>query len=134
MNGQVTLQVDRLSVAHTFEDDGRLSLHFKGAYLGGYDKVFEVYTGHLQKLVELTEDGSVAAVSCHVEELQQILSRAKHAIFSMIQAMRPNVQTITIHAAGAKPENRQHLRMMKVFIEETRGSDGATVKLVELFD
>lgn len=130
MSNMVRFQVDNLLVEHRVEDEGRLWLRFQGSYLGSYDKVFQIYQAYLTQLVELTSDGVVSEVELHIEELGQMISRAKHAIFGMLQGLRQHVSKVGIYASSDKPEHAEHHRMMRLFIKETLGQKGASVELL----
>ncbi len=130
MTNVVKFQVDDLLVEHGVGDDGKLLIRFQGSYLGNYDKVFEIYRAYLAQIVELVADGSVSEAQVHVEELGQTISRAKHAIFAMLQGLRRHVARIVIYAGSGRPEQEEHQRLMRLFIAETSGQTGAAMTLV----
>lgn len=118
-------------IEHRLDDEGGLSIWFHGGLVVRHGGRFERYLSHLEQLVEIADEANVAHVHCHLESLGEVLSRAQHAIYRMLHAMRSHGRSVTIYATGEAPEQSEHLRMSRLFVEGVSKQPGAPVKLTE---
>lgn len=126
VHGNTDLRID-----HELDGQGELSIWFVGELVVRHGDRFDRYLRHLEGLEQLSNEASVTHVHCHLEGLGEVLSRAQHAIYRMLHAMRGNGCAITIYAAAEPPEQSEHLKMSRLFITGIAKNPGAPVKLVE---
>lgn len=120
-----------LRVDHELGNQGELSIWFVGDLVVRHGERFDSYLSHLEALEQLSNEASVRHVHCHLEDLGEVLSRAQHAIYRMLHAMRGNGCAITIYATAERPEQSEHLKMSRLFVTGVAKQPGAPVKLVE---
>ena len=119
------------AIEHRFDDEGGLSIWFSGGLVVRHGGRFERYLTHLEELARIADQANVAHVHCHLENLGEVLSRAQHAIYRMLHAMRAQGRAVTIYATGEEPEQSEHLRMSRLFVDGVSKQPGAPVKLTE---
>lgn len=130
-----TFQLDgntSFKIEHDLNEQSELSISFFGGLVGRHGDRFERYLTHLESLERLASDGSVTHVHCHLEHLGEVLSRAQHAIYRMLHAMRARGLPLTIYATGEQPEQSEHLRMSRLFVDGVCKQPGPPVKLMEI--
>ena len=120
------------TVEHQLDDEEGLSIWFYGGLVVRHGDRFERYLSHLEELAQIADEANVGHVHCHLEHLGEVLSRAQHAIYRMLHAMRAQGRSVTIYATGEEPEQSEHLRMSRLFVEGVSKQPGAPVKLTEV--
>jgi hypothetical protein len=137
-----TFQLDELVVDHEVTKDGILRITYRGTHLRGsyaegtdlyrrYDEKFNAYLDHIDGLVELSAGPDISAVECHIEDLEDAMSRTRQSLYRMLQRMRPLVRTITIYGTTGKPAQNEHFQMTKVFVTKLSKQPGAPLKLID---
>jgi hypothetical protein len=119
-------------IEHELDDEGGLSIWFYGGLVVRPGDRFDGYLTHLEKLAEIANEADVARVHCHLEDLGEVLSRAQHAIYRMLHAIRAQGRPVTIYATAEQPEQSEHLRMSRLFVDGVSKQPGATVTLTEI--
>ncbi len=119
-------------IEHGLDDEDGLSIWFYGGLVVRHGDRFERYLTHLEELAQIANEANVAHVHCHLEHLGEVLSRAQHAIYRMLHAIRAQGRSVTIYATGEAPEQSEHLRMSRLFVEGVSKQPGAPVKLTEI--
>jgi hypothetical protein len=127
LKGNTGLQID-----HLINDQGELSIEFFGGMIVRHGDRFDRYLARLEGLEHLASEAAVTHIHCHLEHLGEVLSRAQHAIYRMLAAMREQGRPVTIYATGEHPEQSEHLKMSRLFVAGLSKQPGAPVKLVEL--
>lgn len=127
LKGNTGLQID-----HLINDKGELSIQFFGGMIVRHGDRFDRYLARLEGLEQLANEASVTHVHCHLEHLGEVLSRAQHAIYRMLYAMRAQGRPITIHATDEHPEQSEHLKMSQLFVAGLSKQPGPPVKVVEI--
>lgn len=127
LKGNTGLQID-----HLINDKGELSIQFFGGMIVRHGNRFDRYLGRLEGLEQLANEASVTHVHCHLEHLGEVLSRAQHAIYRMLYAMRAQGRPITIYATDEHPEQSEHLKMSQLFVAGLSKQPGPPVKVVEI--
>lgn len=122
----------RLQIDHRLDEDLALSIWFQGDMVVRHGERFNRYLTHLERLDELAKTTSATHVHCHLEDLGETLSRAQHAIYRMLNAMRGHGIPITIYATGERPEQSEHLKMARLFVSGLSRQPGASLQLVEI--
>lgn len=119
-------------IEHDLDEQGELSIWFYGGLVVRHGDRFDRYLSHLESLERLATNASVMHVHCHLEHLAEVLSRAQHAIYRMLHAVRARGVPITIYATGEQPEQSEHLRMSRLFVDGVGKQPGPPVKLMEI--
>jgi hypothetical protein len=127
LKGNTGLQID-----HLIDDQGGLSIQFFGGMIVRHGDRFDRYLARLEGLVQLADEAAVTHVHCHLEHLGEVLSRAQHAIYRMLNAMRAQGRPVTIYATSEHPEQSEHLNMSRLFVAGLSKQPGPPVKLVEI--
>ena len=122
----------RFRVEHALDGQNELTIDFYGGLIDRQGQRFEQYLSHLERLQNLVEKASVKHVHCHLEHLGEALSRAQHAIYRMLHAMRSQGCAITIYATADLPEQSEHLKMSRAFVAGLSRQPGAPVEVVEV--
>ena len=118
-------------IENDLSEQNELSISFFGDFIDRHGDRFERYLAHLQSLERLAGEDSVTHVHCHLESLGEALSRAQHAIYRMLHAMRAHGCAVTIYATDDLPEQSEHLKMSRLFVDGLSRHPGAPVKVVE---
>lgn len=119
-------------IEHDLDDQNALSIWFYGGLVVRRSDHFDGYLIHLEELARLANEAPVSHVHCHLEHLGELLSRAQHAIYRMLHAIRAQGRPVTIYASGEQPEQSEHLRMSRLFVDGISKQPGAPVKLAEI--
>ena len=119
-------------IQHTLDDQGELSIWFFGDLVTRHGERFDRYLSYLEDLERLSNDVSATHIHCHLEHLGEALSRAQHAIYRMMHAMRAQGRPVTIYATSEHPEQSEHLKMSRLFVAGVSKQPGPPVKLVEI--
>lgn len=127
LKGHTGLQID-----HAVDEYGELGITFYGGLLVRSGQRYDQYIEHLRELEAIAGGQGISHVHCHLEYLGEVLSRAQHAIYRMLGAMRRNGKAVTVYATGEHPEQLEHLRMAKLFVNGLSKEPGPQVKLVEI--
>jgi hypothetical protein len=127
LEGQTTFRIE-----HELNDQNLLSIWFYGGLVVRHGDRFDRYLSHLEELAQLANETSASHVHCHLEHLGEVLSRAQHAIYRMLHAIRAQGRPVTIYATGEQPEQSEHLRMSRLFVDGISKQPGAPVKLAEI--
>ncbi len=122
----------RFRVEHALNEQNELMIDFQGGLIDRQGDRFEQYLSHLESLQRLAEEHSIGHVYCHLEHLGEALSRAQHAIYRMLHAMRAAGCAITIYATADLPEQSEHLKMSRAFVDGLSRHPGAPVEVVEI--
>lgn len=122
----------RFRVEHALDAKNELTIDFHGGLIDHNGDRFERYLAHLEALQRLVEENETSHVHCHLEDLGEALSRAQHAIYRMLHAMRARGCAITIYATADLPEQSEHLKMSRAFVEGLSRHPGAHVEVVEV--
>ena len=127
IDGNTSLQID-----HEVNDQGELSLWFRGDLIVRGGNRFDQYLAELKGFQKIAEDPSVRHVHCHLEHLGQVLSRGQTAIYRMLKSMWDQGLPITIYATGEHPEQSEHLDMSRLFVSDLSRKSGPPLKLIEV--
>lgn len=127
LKGNTGLQID-----HELTDEGELVILFFGGMIVRHGDRFDRYLAHLESLEQAARDPRVTHIHCHLEHLGEVLSRAQHALYRMLHAMRDQGHPVTIYATGEHPEQSEHLKMSRLFVTGISKRPGAPVKLVDI--
>lgn len=127
LKGNTGFQID-----HEINDRGELVIWFFGGLIVRHGDRFDRYLAHLEGLEQAARDPAVTHVHCHLEHLGEVLSRAQHAIYRMLHAMRDQRRPITIYATGEHPEQSEHLKMSRLFVSGLSKRPGPQVRLEEV--
>ena len=127
LKGHTGFQID-----HKVTDEGELVIWFFGGLIVRHGDRFDRYLAHLESLEQAAKDPNVTHIHCHLEHLGEVLSRAQHAIYRMLHAMRDQGRPITIYATGEHAEQSEHLKMSRLFVVGLSKRPGPPVKLVEI--
>ncbi len=127
LDGNTTFKVE-----HDLNDKGELSIWFYGGLVVRHGDRFDRYLTHLEELVQIANQADVSHVHCHLEHLGEVLSRAQHAIYRMLHAIRAQGRPVTIYATDEQPEQSEHLQMSRLFVDGISKQPGAPVKLTEI--
>ena len=119
-------------IEQDLDEQGALSIWFYGDLVVRHGDRFDRYLGHLESLGRLATNASVTHVHCHLEHLAEGLSRAQHAIYRMLHAIRARGLPLTIYATDEKPEQSEHLCMSRLFVDSISKQPGPPVKLMEI--
>jgi len=119
-------------IEHDLDEQGALSIWFFGGLVTRHGDRFDRYLTHLEDLERLANDASATHVHCHLEHLGEALSRAQHAIYRMLHAMRAQGRAVTIYATSEHPEQSEHLRMSRLFVAGVGKQPGPPVKVIEI--
>ena len=122
----------RFQVDHRLDGDLELTIWFQGDMVVRRGERFERFLDHLEGLDNLANSTPASHVHCHLEDLGEALSRAQHAIYRMLNAMRGHGIPITIYATGERPEQSEHLKMAKLFVAGLSRQAGPSLQLVEI--
>lgn len=125
LKGNTGLQID-----HLIDDKGELSIQFFGGMIVRHGDRFDRYLACLESLEHLANEAAITHVHCHLEHLGEVLSRAQHAIYRMLAAMREQGRPITIYATGEHPEQSEHLKMSRLFVAGLSKQPGPPLELV----
>ncbi len=127
LQGETTFRIE-----HELDDQNVLSIWFYGGLVVRHGDRFDSYLSHLEELARLANETPAPHVHCHLEHLGEVLSRAQHAIYRMLHAIRAQGRPVTIYATGEQPEQSEHLRMSRLFVDGVSKQPGAPVKLTEI--
>lgn len=127
IEGNTTFRIE-----HELDEQNILSIWFHGNLVVRRGDRFDLYLTQLEGLARLAEDSNAAHIHCHLEHLGEVLSRAQHAIYRMLHAMRAQGHPVMIYAAGDQPEQSEHLRMSRLFVDGLCKQPGAPVELTEI--
>jgi hypothetical protein len=119
-------------IEHELDDQKVLSIWFFGGLVVRHGDRFDLYLTHLEELARLANETPASHVHCHLEHLGEVLSRAQHGIYRMLHATRAQGRPVTIYATGEQPEQSEHLRMSRLFVDGVSKQPGAPVKLTEI--
>ncbi len=122
----------RLQIDHRVDEHHELTIWFQGDMVVRRGTRFDRYLSHLEELAALACGTPATHVHCHLEDLGEALSRAQHAIYRMLNGMRGHGIPITIYATGERPEQSEHLKMSKLFVEGLSKQPGPPLELVEI--
>jgi len=132
-NGTFTLEGNTtFKIEHDRNDEDGLSIWFYGGLVVRHGDRFDRYLAHLEELSRIANEADVVHVHCHLEHLGEVLSRAQHAIYRMLHAMRAQGRPVTIYATDEQPEQSEHLRMSRLFVDGVSKQPGAPVRLTEI--
>lgn len=120
-----------LRVDHQLSPEGEFSIWFVGSLLSSQGDVFDSYLDHLRHLEEVARSNEVTHIHCHLERLREVVSRAQHAVYRMLSAMRDQGKSISIHTTDVEPDRAEHQRMATLFVEGVSKQPGATIEVVE---
>ncbi len=124
--------LSRLQIDHRLDEHAELTIWFQGDMIVRRGERFRRYLDRLEDLVSLSNETPARHVHCHLEDLGEALSRAQHAIYRMLNAMRGHGIPITIYATGERPEQSEHLKMAKLFVQGLSKQPGPSLELVEI--
>ena len=127
LEGNTTFRIE-----HELSDEDGLSIWFYGGLVVRHGDRFDRYLTHLEELVQVANETDVVHVHCHLEHLGEVLSRAQHAIYRMLHAIRAQGRPVTIYATDEQPEQSEHLQMSRLFVDGVSKQPGAPVKLTEI--
>jgi len=127
LEGNTTFRIE-----HELSDEDGLSIWFYGGLVVRHGDRFDRYLTHLEELAQVANESDVVHVHCHLEHLGEVLSRAQHAIYRMLHAMRAQGRPVTIYATDEQPEQSEHLQMSRLFVDGVSKQPGAPVKLTEI--
>jgi len=119
-------------IEHELDEEGALTIWFHGGLVVRHGDRFDRYLAHLEELERIAGEAHATPVHCHLEDLGEVLSRAQHAIYRMLHAIRAQGHPVTIYATGEQPEQSEHLRMSRLFVDGISKQPGAPVKLTEI--
>ena len=127
LEGNTTFRIE-----HELSDEDGLSIWFYGGLVVRHGDSFDGYLTHLEELAHVANESDVVHVHCHLEHLGEVLSRAQHAIYRMLHAMRAQGRPVTIYATDEQPEQSEHLQMSRLFVDGISKQPGAPVTLTEI--
>ena len=127
LKGNTDLRID-----HELNNKDELCIWFVGGLMVGQGDGFNRYLARLQSFEQLANNASATHIHCHLEQLGEVLSRAQHAIYRMLHAMRAQGRPITIYATDEHPEQSEHLKMSQLFVTGLSKRPGAPVKVVDI--
>lgn len=127
LEGNTTFKIE-----HQLDEEDGLTIWFSGSLVARHGRRFDRYLTYLEELERLAQEAEASHVHCHLEHLGEVLSRAQHAIYRMLHAMRAQGRPVTIYATGEEPEQSEHLRMSRLFVDGISKQPGAPVKLNEI--
>jgi len=127
LEGNTTFRIE-----HELDEQNGLTIWFYGGLVVRHGDRFDLYLTHLEELARRANEANAAHVHCHLEHLGEVLSRAQHAIYRMLHAIRAQGHPVTIYATGEQPEQSEHLRMARLFVDGISKQPGAPVKLTEI--
>ena len=122
----------RLRIDHSLNERDELFIEFRGNILMSHGERFSRYLTHLEELGRLASETPATRVHCHLEGLGEALSRAQHAIYRMLNAMRGRGIPVIIYVARELPEQSEHLEMSRLFVEGLSRRPGPPLELIEV--